>query len=318
MARSGIVGAGMAGLACAEALTSRGHEVVLVDKGRGPGGRMSTRRMWTSAGEAQFDHGAQYFTVRDEGFRRRVEAWIADGVVELWPSAGDGAYVGVPGMNAPIRQMADGQNVLWATRVTRIESHGPGWRLFVERGEAIDVDIAIIALPAEQAAALLAPVAADLAARASALPTEPCWTVMLAFCEPVAVIENCWRDGQVIGWAARNSSKPGRSGPESWVLQANPDWSKRHLEADPEWVVQTLKKALANRLDIELPASIAAFSHRWRFARSGADGSGAIWDWERGLGICGDWLIGPRVEAAWLSGSALAEATGAAVCNRAD
>lgn len=312
MAHIGIVGAGMAGLACAEALTNRGHEVVLLDKGRGPGGRMSTRRMLTSAGEAQFDHGAQYFTVRDKAFQRRVDGWIANGLVELWPAAGDGAHVGVPGMNAPIRDMADGQKVRWAARVTRVESYGPRWRLSLERGDAIDVDIAIIALPAEQAAALLAPVAADLAAHASAILTQPCWTVMLAFGRPIAVIQNCWRDDPVIEWAACNSSKPGRSGPESWVLQAGPAWSQRHLEADPDWIVSTLKDALANLLRKELPASIAASSHRWRFARSGADGSGAIWDRARGLGVCGDWLIGPRVEAAWLSGSTLAETIGAA------
>ena len=64
--RIGIVGAGMAGLACAEELTRLGHAVLLFDKGRGPGGRMSTRRIQTSAGEAYFDHGAQYFTVRDD------------------------------------------------------------------------------------------------------------------------------------------------------------------------------------------------------------------------------------------------------------
>jgi renalase len=82
--RIGIVGAGMAGLACAEGVTRRGDDVVLFDKGRGAGGRMSTRRIATSAGEAYFDHGAQYFTVRDAAFGQRVEAWISQG----WPLPG--------------------------------------------------------------------------------------------------------------------------------------------------------------------------------------------------------------------------------------
>ena len=81
--RIGIVGAGMAGLACAEALTSAGHAVVVLDKGRGPGGRMSTRRLETPLGEVRFDHGAQYFTGRDPGFRARVAAWIAAGIAAL-------------------------------------------------------------------------------------------------------------------------------------------------------------------------------------------------------------------------------------------
>lgn len=101
--RIGIVGAGMAGLACAEELTSLGHEVRLFDKGREPGGRMSTRRIPTSAGEANFDHGAQYFTVRDDAFQQKVAAWISEGAAAPWPPAGSDAYVGVPAMNAPVR-----------------------------------------------------------------------------------------------------------------------------------------------------------------------------------------------------------------------
>lgn len=305
--RIGIVGAGMAGLACAEGLARRGHEVVLLDKGRGPGGRMSTWRLQTAAGEAQFDHGAQYFTVRDQGFRLRVDAWIEDGAAARWLSAGSDAFVGVPAMNAPVRQMANGQTVHWSAFVTKAERVGPVWRLFVERGDVFDVNLAVIAAPAEQTAVLLATVAPDLASRARAAPSEPCWTVMLAFSEAVRVARNCWRGDDVIGWAARNTSKPGRFGPESWVVQASPDWSRGHLEADADWVAATLKLAFSELLNAELPPCIGKASHRWRFARSGAEGSGAIFDRDVCLGLCGDWLIGPRVEAAWVSGTALAE-----------
>ncbi len=308
--RIGIVGAGMAGLACAEALSRQSHEVLLFDKGRGPGGRMSTRRIPTSAGEAWFDHGAQYFTVRDDAFRRRVDAWISQGAVAPWPSAGSEAYVGIPGMNAPVRLMAEGQSVQWSTLVTRIEDFGRGWRLVLDRGDAVDLDIAVVATPAEQASTLLASVAPDLGGRARTTPSAPCWTMMLAFPEAVAVARNCWRGDETIGWAARNSSKPGRIGPESWVVQANPVWSRVHVEAGPEWVAATLKSALSNMLGVLLPPIAGESCHRWRYARSGVEGSGAIFDPDRRLGLCGDWLIGPRVEAAWLSGEALAEQIG--------
>jgi len=305
--RIGIVGAGMAGLACAEGLANRGHDVVLFDKGRGPGGRMSTRRIETAAGEAYFDHGAQYFTVRDGAFRQRVDAWMTEGAVAPWPSAGSDAYVGVPAMNAPLRLASNSQRVLWTTRVVRIDSSDRGWQLGLDRGEAVALDIVIVATPAEQAADLLASAAPDLSGRARAVVSEPCWTLMLAFSEPVPVAKNCWRGEYIVGWAARNSSKPGRIGPESWVVQASPAWSRAHVEADPEWVSASLKDALANLLGSVLPPTVGECSHRWRFARSGAEGAGAIFDRDRGLGLCGDWLIGPRVEAAWLSGTALAK-----------
>jgi hypothetical protein len=305
--RIGIIGAGMAGLACAEGLAGQGHEVILVDKGRGPGGRMSTRRTATPAGEAQFDHGAQFFTARDAGFVRRVEAWIAQGVAAPWPAAGAEAFVGTPGINAPIRQMAAGQTVQWSTQVSRIEATQHGYRLHLADAAALEVEALILATPAEQAAALLDTLAPDLAARAAATPAEPCWTTMLAFSQTLAVSQDCWRSEGPIGWAARNTAKPGRTGPEAWVIQASPDWSRAWLEAEADEVTAQLSQALSDLLAIALPDPLSATSHRWRFARSGSEGSGSIYDPARRLGLCGDWLIGPRIEAAWLSGTALAE-----------
>jgi predicted NAD/FAD-dependent oxidoreductase len=87
-ARIGIVGAGMAGLSCATLLAAAGHRVVLFDKGRGPGGRMATRRVATDLGEVVFDHGAQYLTARDPDFVTQVERWRDAGHVARWRRRG--------------------------------------------------------------------------------------------------------------------------------------------------------------------------------------------------------------------------------------
>jgi len=315
-----IVGAGMAGLACAEALTQRRHVITLLDKGRGPGGRMSTRRLATAAGEASFDHGAQYFTVRDPAFRARVEAWMAAGCVAPWTAgegaaAEEGAYVGVPGMNAPLRQMAAGLDVVWGARVTAISRLGEGWRVTRDDGVTDAADAVVVAIPAEQAADLLLTAAPDLALLGQRSRTAPCWTVMLAFAERLATpLDSLKGEGaKALGWAARNRAKPGRTGPEAWVVQAGPAWSTEHLEADSDWVATQLSIALAERLGIVLPTPLSVSAHRWRYARSATGGPGAVWDVNRRLGLCGDWLIGPRVEAAWMSGTALAERIGAPV-----
>ena len=314
--RIGIVGAGIAGLACAHRLAGRGHDVVLFDKGRGPGGRMSTRRVQTPGGEAHFDHGAQYFTVRDDDFAQQVSAWIDDGVVAPWPAPGSGAYVGVPAMNSPVRRLAEGREVRWSTRVTELARRGAGWRLSFEDGEVADVDLAVVAVPAEQAAVLLAAAAPDLASRAAAAISEPCWTVMAAFSQPVPVAQDCWRadedqDQGIVGWAARNNTKPGRTGSESWVVQATPAWSRDHIDADPDEAGGALLAALSEVFDVQLPDCIGTACHLWRFARSAQGGPGPIFDADRRLGLCGDWLIGPRVESAWLSGTRLADMVGA-------
>lgn len=298
-----IVGAGMAGMACAEALQTAGMTVTLLDKGRGPGGRMSSRRVATAMGEASFDHGAQYFTVRDPEFVACVDAWESLGLAARWPAAGAEAWVGSPAMSAPLKHMARSLDVRWSHTVEAITREDDGWIIGDER-----FDAALIATPAEQAAPLLRPLLAVFAERAAATRSAPCWTVMAAFSERVPVETDILREAGIVGWAARNSAKPGRSGPESWVVQAEPAWSTEHLEQAPETVVTPLLEALAARVGAALPSTLSATAHRWRYARSGTAGEGFLWDRAARLGACGDWLLGPRVEAAFLSGRRLARA----------
>ena len=94
--RIAIVGAGIAGLSCAHALQADGNTVTVFDKGRGPGGRMATRRVDTALGTIAFDHGAQYFTARDPAFVQTVVRWSEESVAARWPAAGDDAWVGTP------------------------------------------------------------------------------------------------------------------------------------------------------------------------------------------------------------------------------
>ena len=303
-----IVGAGLAGLACAAALDAAGHRVTLFDKARGVGGRMSTRRVATACGEAGFDHGAQYLTARDAGFRAQVRSWSEAGLVAPWPAAGADAFVGTPTMNAPLRHLSARLDVRASQRIDRLARASGAWHLHGDGTVAGPFDTVVVALPAEQAAILLRDVEAAFAGRAAATRSMPCWTVMAAFAERLPVAADVLRDRGAVGWAARNSAKPGRSGPEAWVVQAGPDWSAAHLEDAPDAVLRELLSAFAGILDVVLPAPLAASAHRWRYSRSGAAGDGLLWSPEQHLGVCGDWLLGPWVECAWLSGTRLADA----------
>ncbi len=307
--RIAIIGAGMAGLSCAAALRLPDHRVSLFDKGRGPGGRMATRRIGTAIGEASFDHGAQYLTARDPAFVAQVAAWAAADVVARWPVAGARAWVGTPAMNAPVKAMAAGRDVAWGVRVAEV-IRADGWRLRGDGPDAGPFDAIVVAVPAEQAGPLLAPHAPALAALAGGTRSAPCWTALAAFAERVPA-GDIVRDAGPIGWAARNSAKPGRTGLESWVIQAAADWSADHLEDPAEAVAEQLLAGLADQVGAVLPKPVALAAHRWRHARSAALGRDYLWDRELAIGVCGDWLLGPRVESAWLSGARLARAIGA-------
>ena len=238
-----IIGAGMAGLSCAEALAERGHSVRLFDKGRGPGGRMSTRRVEVEGRTLAFDHGAQYVTARDPAFVARMERWEAAGVAARWPAAAPDAWVGTPGMNALVKAMAANHDVRWACRVERIERAGGGWRLLGEGLDETGFDAVVIAVPAEQVAALVrAPRAGDGTnggARLSLAALLDChgrlrhlgaWTPPTS-CAPATGLSEGGPIG--LGRPRLRQAGPRRGEVECWVLQATPAWSTAYLEEEP-------------------------------------------------------------------------------------
>lgn len=301
-----IIGAGMAGLSCSGALQEAGLAVTLFDKGRGAGGRMATRRLQTPLGEVSLDHGAQYFTARDPAFQQLTQGWHAAGIVTPWPEAGADCWVGVPGMNAIIRRMAASQNVRWGRLVMGVD-RGPGqWWLTGSEGRSGPFDAVIVAVPAEQAAPILSLHDFAMARTALLARSQPCWAGMYVFDSPLDALPPVIRQRGPIAWAARNSAKPGRSGPEAWIVQADADWSSARIEVPQDEIAALLHGLLENAAGREIPRPIAATAHRWRFALSAGTGDGALWNQALGLGVCGDWLLGPRIECAWQSGQILA------------
>ena len=304
--RIAIVGAGIAGLACGRALA--GHDVMVFDKGRGPGGRMSTRRVTLGDKTVHFDHGAQYFTARDDSFRALVDEWERAGIAARWPAAGSEAFVGTPSMNAPVKALAERADVRFATKVHGVERRGASWHLVGDGIPDTPYDALVLAVPAEQAAPLLEDHASEFADCARRTTSSPCWTVMAAFAEPLPY-GDILRDAGPIGWAARNNAKPGRGEEECWVVQAGPDWSEAHLEDDPADVAETLMALFRERTGATVrPEYLAA--HRWRYARSGSANRYFLLDGETRLGVCGDWMLGPRVENGFVSGDRLGRALG--------
>lgn len=304
-----IIGAGIAGLSCAQSLVLQGHEVTVFDKSRGPGGRMSTRRIGSPLGELQFDHGAQYFTARDPSFCKELADWAEAGLAAPWLLAGPDAWVAMPSMNALPKAMAKDLDLRCGIHVHRIEQRAEGWHLVdgaEEFGGFGGYDAVILALPAEQALPMLSLHDFSMARQAMAAPTQPCWTAMLAFDEPLSAQSDVIRDCGLVGWAVRCASRPGRQQVETWVVQASPQWSAKHLEGHPADALQCLCKGLALAIGTTLPEPVVAVAHRWRYALSTGLGIGSMWNPDLRIGACGDWLLGPRVECAWLSGRHLA------------
>jgi renalase len=342
-----IVGAGMAGVVCARTLVQAGHRVSLFEKASGFGGRMATRRSEFGS----FDHGSQYFTVRDPRFARAL--LTAQDVVRPWavstvrvldelghvlvsaPPPREPHFVAKPGMNALVSHWA--QPLLQAerfgglkarasleTRVTQIERdalHPSQWQLRLEGSDggqqvAGGFDRVVLAMPHPQAHDLLlaSGLAAELRQALTGVHVAPCWTLMVAFpnaMQPgLSHLGPQWNAARSthhrISWLAREGSKPGRDTIERWTIQAAPDWSAKHLEDDPERVKGKLLRGFAEITGIRAMPTHAVV-HRWRFAQTQTPlGRSHLFDPALGLGLCGDWCLGHRVEDAFISGLELA------------
>ena len=335
-----VVGAGMAGVTCARTLMQAGHQVTVFEKSTSVGGRMATRH--TAFGS--FDLGAQYFTVRDPRFVQALQTvpglckpWSANTIRVLdeqgqVTAAGlpttEAHWVPTPGMNALVSRWAlplmEQHRVELETRVTRMERdalNSRQWQLHTEGpGGAQHVfssfDAVLLALPARQTRMLLQTAQQFdlLLQQIDQVKVAPCWTLMLAFPQAMqpglSALGPQWNAARSthhrIAWLASESSKPGRGAVERWTVQASPAWSQEHLEDDARRVQAKLLKAFSEVTGIRAePAYVD--SHRWRYAQTTqALGKSHLWDASAGLGVCGDWCLGHRVENAFVSGLELA------------
>ena len=314
--RVAVVGAGIAGLACARGLAASGLACTVFEKSRGAGGRAATRRL----DGASFDHGAPFIGPPQPGHDVPLGTWLASGLVAWWRPAGTASerLLAVPGMSALAGSLAAGLEVRTGVRVGGIERQGDAWRLTDGAGSDLGgFDAVAVAAPAPQAAPLLAG-APELAARAASVRFAPCWAAMFAFDRPLEVARDVDEPAEGgLALLVRDSAKPGRPPGERWVVNATASWSAIHLEDDATVVARLLLDALRVRLAVALPEPTVALAHRWRYAEPATTvGAPFLLVPAVGLGACGDWCAGGRIAGAWTSGNALATALAASRAGR--
>jgi predicted NAD/FAD-dependent oxidoreductase len=337
-----VIGAGIAGAACARVLSLAGCSVHVFDKSRGPGGRLATRRVeWVDRrGQGcttRLDHGAVGITARGVAFQTFVDQAVhAGGLAEWAPKIAAGSlpaedsdrlYVPTPDMPALCRYLLDGVASTWSFAVDGLHNSPLGWQVQAG-GErfALHFDAVVLALPPAQAAPLLSPHRLDWARHASVVPMQPCWTLMgiAEAPEPALGWDLARPPTGPLAWVLRSDARPGRArvpGQAHWVVHARTGWSRRHLEQPAAWVQQRMQAALAECLGRPVDWQDCTV-HRWRYAlpQAHATAPAALfwWDSGQGLGVCGDFLGGCGVEGAWLSAQSLSAALLQHACATAD
>ena len=165
----------------------------------------------------------------------------------------------------------------------------------------------VVTVPAPQVAGLLGP-DHPLVAALAPVQMAPCLTLMAAITAPAPFVTRQDPDDP-LAWIAQDSTKPGRpkGAAALWVAQAGEAFSQSHLERDATAITAAMLPLLCDRLGVTKDRVTQATAHRWRYARvTQALGLPFLRSPDAALYLGGDWCIGARVEAAWDSGTAIA------------
>ena len=309
----------MAGLNAARLLQDGGWQVTVLDKGRGVGGRLATRRIE----EGVYDHGAQFITVRSPEFQAVMAPLKQEGVIYEWcrgigtpaqPHVEDGhpRFQGTGGMAAIAKYLARGIDVRSSRRVVQLQQSPTQWRAVLESGQTESADALIVTTPVPQALDLLDLGGTELPdlqrQELDRLKYHPCLALMVALDQPSLLPPPGalrFEEGP-LAFACDNRIKGISPDMTALTIHASSEFSRDHWGMSDSSVIEFLLRQ-AQPWFTGPPRT--AVLHRWRFSMPVDPYP------ERFLHIpgpapllfAGDAFNGPRVEGAALSGMAAAQ-----------
>jgi predicted NAD/FAD-dependent oxidoreductase len=301
-----VVGAGLAGVACAVALTAAGVPVRVLERADVVGGRMASERI----DGRPVDLGAAYFTVRDPEFAQVVARWRAAGLARPWTAElavlgggepgrapGPVRWAAPGGLRSLVAALADGLSVERERTVRRV---GPGPAVDGEAADAV-----VLAMPDPQARRLLVDDAA------AALLAGRAW-------RPVIAVAACWQRREwpampaafvnghpVLTLVADDGDRRGDGAPVL-VAHTTAEAAQRY-DARPDDAVAPVLDALRPLLGVR-SEPVWTRTRRWRCAAPVGSRPALFHLGAGGIGLAGDGWGSARIETAWRSGTALGRA----------
>jgi predicted NAD/FAD-dependent oxidoreductase len=325
-----VLGAGLSGLAAARELTLRNRKVLVLEKSRGVGGRMATRRVPDGRGSvAIFDHGAQFFTARTRAFQSVIAGWENAGVARHWfdgyPSPGQEQphdvytrFCGSPGMTAIAKHLAESIDLHLEEEVLSLRRDDGIWTAHTKAGREYFGRTLLLTAPVPQSLELFATSGLSLPdavrMQLDSISYEPCFTV-LAILDGESSIPRpggLYINEEPLSWMSDNFQKSVSPHPGAVTILSSSGFARAHYGDDQT----AIGKQLIAAAQPYLGRKVLSFQvRRWRYAKAiNTLDVGALHVPELSLCFAGDGLCGARVEGAYNSGveaAALLSASGA-------
>ncbi len=316
-----IIGAGLAGLVCANMLKEK-NTITVFEKSRGVGGRMATRYK----DSFEFDQGAQYFTAKTPEFQKFLETPIKENIIAEWnpkfvefdfdkivSKAKWGEhyphFVAKPRMNSLAKFLSQNLVIKSQTKIKKLIRENEKWNLIDENENFYSgFDLLILAIPNSQALEII-PTNFSFLKEVQNIKMLGCFSLMLGFEKPLALqFEAALVKNSKISWIAVNSSKPERKSSFSLLVNSSNTYAQENIEKDLGLIKEELIEELSEIIKINCNQSAYSDIFRWRHANSSKiNGDKFFFDQNLNIALCGDWCFQGRVEAAFLSGYSLAK-----------
>lgn len=275
-----IIGAGITGLLAAQDLLRYGFNVTILDKGRGLGGRIATRRLSVDERSGKADHGAQYITAYSPRFEALISEMTTKNIVQPWENAlhkkhltNHTRYIAPEGMTSVAKYLATGINTHLNKRATMLKHNGELWTVYTD-AETFSADALLITAPIPQALMLLdtlpeKALVEEEYQRLSAVQYTPCIALMLAlhdeYSSQISTSTMKFEDDSVITWIADNREKGVITDIPTITVHTSPQFAQKHWETKEEDLITLLFAEIGNYFS---PTTIQAYSlHRWRYSR---------------------------------------------------
>ena len=319
--KAAIIGAGLSGVSIAR-LIKKKFDIVMFEKSRGVGGRMSSRNMLPFT----FDHGAQYFKIKSREFIDFTRDLIEKEVIKTWSfrhaffnetkleklkmiTDKDKYYVGTPNMNSIVHHLSRGFKINLNTKIDKIIKKQDKWSLFDENRVAFsEFDWVILCLPAEQALNLIYE-KIYFYNLLKHIKMRGCFSLLIGRNKNLNLnFDAAYIKNNDIMWIASNSSKPNRNNSHSLIINSSYDYAKKNINTPHKVIINHMINLFYKLTKKDLSNSTLISLHQWRYAEAENNPVQKYFiDYANKIAVCGDWFINSRVEDAFISANELSK-----------